>query len=210
MSRFLSALAVALLLLSAYQFVFPGSAAAHERRSVSKYQLVVGFIVEPALEGQKNGVDLRVTNNDTKKPVEGLEKTLQVEITHVPSGTSKTFSIRAIFNDTGHYTNDLILTTPGQFRFRFFGNIEGMTVNETFVSGPGTFSDAGASAELQFPQQFPQIREVAAAVQGSQNTANEARGMASSARTLAVIGLALGALGIATGAGSVVIVMRRK
>lgn len=57
--RFASAaLALSLVLLS---FVaLPGRALAHETRTVGTYQLVVGFFVEPAFEGQKNGLDLRV------------------------------------------------------------------------------------------------------------------------------------------------------
>lgn len=38
----------------------PVRALAHESRDVGKYQFVVGFLVEPAYEGQKNGLDLRV------------------------------------------------------------------------------------------------------------------------------------------------------
>lgn len=109
MTRFFSALA-ALLLFITYMVVFPEPASAHERRNVSKFEFVVGSIVEPPIEGQKNGVDFRVTDTETKKPVEGVEKTIQVEITHVPSGVSRTFKLRTIFRDPGHYTNDIIFT----------------------------------------------------------------------------------------------------
>jgi hypothetical protein len=37
-----------------------GVAVAHDHRESGKYQLTVGFIVEPAYEGLKNGLDLRV------------------------------------------------------------------------------------------------------------------------------------------------------
>jgi hypothetical protein len=83
---------------------------AHERREVGEYQFVVGFMVEPALEGLKNGVSLEVTQGDA--PVEGLEETFQVEITHVPSGASKTMSLRTVFGEPGHYTADLIPQLP--------------------------------------------------------------------------------------------------
>ena len=157
-TRLLAVMGTALLGLSLLSI----TALAHESRNVDKYKLAVGFITEPAIEGQKNGIDLRVSNVSdpaAAKPVIGLEKTLQVEITHVPSKTTKTFAIRAIFNDAGHYTNDLIMTAPGQYKFRFFGTIEGVNVNETFTSGPGTFGDVETSADLQFPQSFPQMRD---------------------------------------------------
>jgi len=194
-----------------------GTVFAHERRDVGKYQFVVGFIVEPAVEGQKNGVDLRVTNKETGKPVEGIEKTLQVEITHLPSKTAKVFKLRTVFRDPGHYTNDFILTAPGDYQFRFFGDVEGTPINETFVSGPGRFHEVESAAELQFPEKLPEVREVAGAVRGAQNTAQQAQDSAlraqdkaSSANTLAVVGIVLGAIGIASAAGSAIVALRRR
>ncbi len=192
---------------------------AHDRRDVAKYQFVVGFIAEPAFEGQKNGVDLRVTNTETNKPLEGIENTLQVEITHMTSGTSKVFKIRPLFRDPGHYTTDLLLTAPGYYRFRFFGTLEGMQVSETFASrsGGGGFNDVESSSNIQFPDKVPEVREVTAAVRGSQNTAQQAQDAAlraddkaSSANTLSGVSIALGAIGIALAAGSMVVALRKR
>ena len=99
----------------------PSTAGAHERREVGAYQLVVGFLTEPAFEDLKNGVDLRVLDRETHQPVEGLERTLQVELTYVPSGTARVLRLRTIYREPGHYTADLIPTVPGHYRFRFFG-----------------------------------------------------------------------------------------
>ena len=41
----------------------PGTASAHERRTVGKYQFVVGWLNEPAFSGQMNSIDLRVTDD---------------------------------------------------------------------------------------------------------------------------------------------------
>ena len=70
--------------------------------------LVVGFAIEPAYEGQKNGVELRVSEGegDAAVPVEGLQETLQVEVTHVESGISQIMPLRAVFGSPGRYTND--------------------------------------------------------------------------------------------------------
>lgn len=201
-----------------------GTAVAHEGRDLGEFRTAVGFIVEPPLEGQKNGVDLRVMHvhkegdKEELEPVEGLEKTLQVEITHVPSGASRVFNLRTIFRDPGHYTADLLLTAPGHYRFRFFGTIEGLEVNETFNSrsGGGGFNDVESSADIQFPERLPEVREVFAAVKGAQNAAEQAQDAAltsgdtaSLARTLAVVGIVLGALGIASGVGSAIVASRR-
>ena len=193
--KVIKALAAFLVLLV---LVIAGSEAfAHESRDVGKYHFVAGFVEEPVLEGQKNGVDLTVTSNTTGKPVEGLDKTIQVEITHVSSGAAKTFKLRAVFRDPGHYTSDLIFTAPGQYRLRFFGDIEGTPVNETFTPD----EEVESSDELQFPQTLPQVRELTAATKGAEKAADEAQSMALSTRATAIAGIVLGVLGIASGVG---------
>lgn len=188
-----------------------GTALAHERRDVGKYQLVVGWIVEPVFEGQKNGVDFRVTDNTTGKPVEGLEKTIQVEITHVPTGVSKVFSLRTIFRDPGHYTADFIPTASGYYRQRFFGTIEGNQVNETFNtrSGGGGYNDIEPSADLQFPTKVAEVREIEAVARHIEEENHELEEGVARVSRMAVAGVALGALGLIVGAASI-ITSRRK
>jgi hypothetical protein len=142
--------------------------------------------------------------------VEGLEATLQVEVTHIPTGVSKVMPLRSVFGEPGHYAADLIPTAPGQYRFRFFGTIEGMDVDEAFESGPDTFSNIESSQELQFPEPLPAVREIEGAVRGTQATAQEAQDSASSASTLGMVGIMLGAAGIMFGIGGVVLSMRRR
>jgi hypothetical protein len=187
------------------------TAVAHERREVGAYQLVVGFLTEPAFEGLKNGVDLRVLARETQQPVEGLERTLQVELTYVPSGVAKVLRLRTIYREPGHYTADLIPTVPGHYRFRFFGTLAETPVNETFDSraGGGQFDDVDASADLQFPERLPAMREVQNAVRGTQQTAQQAQDTAltaqaglTSVQTIAIVGAVLGALGVAMGIGA--------
>jgi len=58
----------------------------HARREVGPYRFVVGFVVEPAYEGLKNGVDLRVLQADTEAPLEGLQDTAVQETFDSKSG----------------------------------------------------------------------------------------------------------------------------
>jgi hypothetical protein len=192
-------------------------ASAHERREIGDYQVVVGFIVEPAFVGEKNGVDFRVTRVADSEPVEGVEDTVQVEVTYVPGDQSRTFDLRTIFGDPGHYTADLIATSPGHYRMRFFGNIEGMEIDETFESrsGGGNFNDMATTVDIQFPEPLPEVREIEAAVRGNQtaimsaqDSAMAANNSASSARVLGIAGVIVGAVGI--GVGGAAIVTRRK
>jgi hypothetical protein len=151
--------------------------------------------------------------------VEGLERTLQVEITYVPSGAAKVLRLRTIYRDPGHYTADLIPTAPGQYRFRFIGSMAETAVNETFDSraGGGQFDDVESSADIQFPERVPALREMQSAVRGTQQAAQQAEDTAlaaraglASAQTFAIIGTVLGALGIVTGVGAVMVATRKR
>ena len=194
--------------------LLPAAVTAHDGRDIDQYDFVVGFSIEPAYEGIKNGVDLRVripatSEGEDPTPVEGVEETLQVEVTHVPSGQSRIFALRPVFNDPGHYTADLIPTAPGQYRFRFFGTVEGVEVDETFESGPGRFGDIESATELQFPEPAASLREIESAVRGAQLTAEQAQDSASNGNTLALAGIVLGAIGTASGLGAIFMMTRR-
>ena len=152
-------------------------------------------------------------------PVEGLEKTLQVEVTHVPSEASRVMNLRAVLNEPGHYAADLIPTAPGVYEFRVFGSAEGTPIDEAFISrgGGGGFDDVRSPADLQFPERLPEVREIESAIRGAmsnsrqaQDSALQAEDGASTANTLAVAAMVLGVLGIATGVGGLVAATRRR
>ena len=223
-------LAVALLTMVSATSVF-----GHEDREEGEYIFKVGFLDEPAYEGQRNAVSLRVTKMKAEEkgeghgetmqkdmaeesdhahdgpatvPVEGLEATLQVEVTHVPSGASKVMNLRAAWNDPGHYLADLIPTSPGHYRFRFFGTIEGNEIDTTYDSraGGGRFDDIREASTIHFPETVASGRELESAVRGARTEAQQARDAAagaedsvSSASMLGIVGIVLGAIGIALG-----------
>ena len=210
----------------------------HEDREEGEYIFKVGFLDEPAYEGQRNAVSLRVAkmkdeeqgegHGDAAKkdmaeesdhahdgpatvPVEGLEATLQVEVTHVPSGASKVMNLRPAWNDLGHYLADLIPTSPGHYRFRFFGTIEGNEIDSTYDSraGGGSFDDIQVASAIHFPETVASGRELESAVRGAQDEAQQARDAAtsaedavSSASILGILGIVLGAIGIGLGGAS--------
>lgn len=149
----------ALTLAALTLFAHVSGAAAHERRTVAEdYQFIVGFIDEPALLEEPNGIDLRVTNRQTNAPVDGLEKTLKADVT--VGAQTRTFELRARYGQKGAYTADLIPTRAGTWSFRFHGTINGVAVDERFESGPGRFNDVQPKAELQFPVREPSIAEL--------------------------------------------------
>ncbi len=182
--RALAALALALTLLP-LALVTP--ALAHERREVGKYTFVVGFLNEPAISDQVNGIDLRIANTETKQPVEGAEKTLKAEVT--AGGRTMEVKLRAVYNQPGRYAADFIPTRAGQYTFRFSGTVDGQPVDERFESGPGRFHDVESAAALQFPDRPLGSAELAQRVQAVESAAQQAQ-------TFALIGLGVGALGL--------------
>ncbi len=159
----------------------------------------------------------RADGETEEVPVEGLEETLKVEITHVPTKESRVLELRAVADSPGHYTADLIPTAQGVYEMRVFGGIEGTSIDETFVSygGGGGFSDVLPVGDLQFPVQLPEVREIEGAVRGALDTAQQAQdaalsAQAASANTLGIIGIVLGAVGTVAGAGGLTVAMRKR
>ena len=160
----------------------------------------------------------------TGMPVEGLESTLTVEVTHAPSGMMRQMPLQLVLNDAGHYTAYFIPTATGQYIFRFTGSIEGMQIDETFESGPGRFADIEPATPIQFPEVAASGRELEAAVRGAlesaqqaqdtarvvEATANNARDGADGAATLATMGIVVGAIGIVVGGAGLVAAFRRR
>ena len=140
--------------------------------------------------------------------VEGLENTLRAEITHVASGAARTLDLRASPGTPGRYEAALIPTSPGHYRIRLFGEIEGEAIDQTFnsKSGGGDFDDVVSAADIQFPAAAASNRELEAAARGAQADAVEARNAALSAEAavngaarVGIAGVVLGAVGVAVG-----------
>ena len=150
-------------------------------------------------------------------PVEGLEGSIQVEVTHSGSGASKTMDLIAVFGEPGHYVAHLIPTASGVYEFRVFGSLEGTAIDETFASmgGGGGFDDIRSSAGLHFPEELPELREVESGVRGALQTAQQAQDAAlaaqeSSGSTLAVVALIVGIVGVVFGIGGAMLGLRAR
>ena len=61
--------------------LFPTVALAHETKTIGKYTFKVGFLNEPPIQGEHNGLDLTITDA-ADNPVDGAEKTLKVGIAY--------------------------------------------------------------------------------------------------------------------------------
>src|SRR6266511_1285993 len=136
MTRILAA-AAAVIVLGSSLLATTGVAQAHERRNVGPYQFVVGWLNEPAFQGVPNGASVRITDVrvNPAKAVEGLEKTLTIEVV---SGGLAPYrgTVRAVLGQAGLYSLDLIPTAGGAYAFNIKGKVETLDVNEKFESGP--------------------------------------------------------------------------
>jgi hypothetical protein len=188
LSRSLSILLLAAIGLVA---VTPGAASAHERRTVADdYTLMAGLLVEPALEGQMNGIEMRVTRTDTNEGVEGVHQTLKVEV--VMGNNAMPISLRPVFRQPGSYTGDFVPTRTGAYAFRLTGTIDGRPVSEVFEVG-----DVEAMAPLQFPDRVPSTLELQRPIATMEGRLAAAEGRAATATTLGIVGLAAGLAALA-------------
>src|ERR687886_958818 len=175
-------------------FVLPTSAFAHERRTIGngKYDVVVGWDVEPAYEGLKNAASIRISEAGSNPgvPVEGAEKTLKVQIRQ--GATTREFPLRAVFGQQGYYVADILPTRAGDYQWTFVGSIGDVQINDKFDTADAKFNKVESSTALQFPVSVPDAQLTAASVSAAQADAQ-------TARMLALVGIGVGVLGVLGG-----------
>lgn len=113
--------------------------------------------------------------------VTGLSSTLQVEVTHEPTGSVFTLALNETSANPGYYEAPFIPTAPGEYTFRFFGEVEGLIVDDAFTSGPDTFDTVVPADAIQFPNPIQSAREIENAVSGARDSASNAIDRASTA-----------------------------
>lgn len=161
-----------------------GTTLAHESRDIGDITMVVGFLDEPVYSGEKSGLDLRVTH--AGEPVEGLEETLKAEVTF--DGQTRDLPILATFGEPGAYRSVFFPTAAGPYTFHIFGEIDGEAIDESFTSGPDTFSEVQDVTGGQFPIVLP----------AAGDTARDAEAGAAAAGT-ATLALIVGGAGLLAG-----------
>jgi hypothetical protein len=192
-------------------------ALAHEEREVGSFHLAVGFGDEPAYAGQENSVQMFL-NDANDNAVTDLGDTLKVEVgyqgqTLAAMNMEPNFEVGE-FGIPGDYRAFFFPTRPGSYSFHFTGTIKGQQVDETFTSGPSTFSDVEDPSAVEFPVKDPTTGQLAdridrEATRGAA-AATAARDRADGARTLAWVGILMGAAGLVLGAAGLIVGARRR
>ncbi len=163
---------------------------AHTRVEIDPYVVVVGWLREPPVVGERNALVFEFSEGD--QPVIGVEAELSAEILYA----GRTFSTNLTPTETpGVYTAELFPTVRGQYEVRLFGKIGQVDVDETIEP-----EEVFPAARIQFPQAQPdpiELQEEIAALQASLQ----------SARILAYVGIGLGLLGFVL---ALITLLRRK
>jgi hypothetical protein len=160
----------AVLAAAVMTFAGTATALAHESREVGEHTYVVGFIDEPVFTGQKSGLEFSVSHGE--EPVEGLEATLSATVTF--DDQTRDLEISPRFGEPGWYQSVFFPTAAGPYTFRIFGEVEGEPFDESFTSGPDTFSEVQEVTGGQFPVQFPPTGDIARDAEAGANAAGTA------------------------------------
>ena len=194
MTRFLS-IAAAIALVVASLGIFASPAVAHERRTVGPYTFDVGWMAEPAIAGQSNGLDVTVAETAGGKPIEGLATTLKAEVIVGGGAARRTLELVADHDQPGHYTSAFVPTRIGEYTFHLSGTAGTTKIDEQFESGPGRFDPVTDISSLEFPDHAPSASSLASQL--------------ADANTRLTIALALGAAALVLSMASLAISRRR-
>ena len=122
-------------------------ALAHESITVGNYEIVYGWVNEPPVAGQLNGVEIFVndTSSGTEQPVEAqIIDSLVVELSY--GGESKTLTLEPVFDTPGAFDATILPTIAGLYALKFSG-----TVGDTPVDTEVELEEVQPEDAVQFP-----------------------------------------------------------
>lgn len=173
--------AVFTLFVSTYQL-----AHAHTRLEIGPYILIIGWLEEPVIVGERNAIIVDVTRNDI--PVDDVEATLDLELLYAGN------SFRANLNPTdtvGVYTAQVYPTVRGQYSVRLFGDIDGFEIDE--IVDP---EEVFPASRIQFPEAEPDSFEMETRLELLEANVRTARLTSFVGVAVGLIGTVLGVLGV--------------
>ena len=163
-----------------------GVALAHTRVEIDPYVVIVGWLQEPVIVGERNAITIEVTLDD--RPISDLEATLDAEILYAGA----TFRVNLEPTETpGHYIAKIFPTIRGQYSVRLFG-----TIGETAVDEIIAPEEVQSAARLQFPEPEPDAFSMEAKIDALEAELNRARLLSYGGIAVGLLGTILGALGV--------------
>lgn len=116
---------------------------AHNETIVGDVKIVGGWVDEPPLVGQLNGIELHITVNSSGEAITNAVG--QVEVS-VQKGTVTKVLTFLPAEERGVYTADIIPTQTGQYAIVFRGTIAGQAIDKQIE-----IEDVGDTRTLEFP-----------------------------------------------------------
>ena len=201
----LSTILVTAILTALVLGVVASPAAAHQTKKVGAYTFVVGWGSEPAYSGLLNSVQLVLSKAATGKPVVNLGTSLSVTVVYgtlkLPMALPPTFDPDTGFGTPGDYRAWFFPTAAGNYTFHFVGKIGTQAVNQSFTSGPTTFSTVEDPMNVQFPAKAPTTAQISQRLDTvlPRLTSSVSTAPGSGGRTLGIVGIIVGTLGLIVG-----------
>jgi hypothetical protein len=187
--RFASIVALAL------GVVVSTTAAAHERKIVGRYHLVIGWGDEPAFSGIKNAVEIDLTDSAATPVTELGGGTLSVEVIY--GDQRVTLPLRPVRQPPGKFRAWLVPTRAGAYTFHIIGTIRGEAIDVSSTCSDTTFACVSDVADVQFPARDPSPGQLADRLDRGLPRAEDAASAAGVARVSAFAAMALAAIAIA-------------
>jgi hypothetical protein len=201
----LAAVLVTAVLMGLVLGVVASPASAHTTKKVGAYTFVVGWGSEPAYSGLLNSVQLVLSKTATGKPVVNLGTSLSVTVLYgtqkLPMALTPTFDPDTGFGTPGDYRAWFFPTAPGNYTFHFAGKIGVQAVDQSFTSGPTTFSTVEDPMNVQFPAKAPSNAQISQRLDTvlPRLTGAASASSGSGGRTLGIVGIIVGTLGLIVG-----------
>ena len=186
-ARVFSALGLLGMLL--VPFAASAHPAAHTEIDSGSYHFKIGWLNEPVIVGERNGLELFVAKKDT--PDEGLSDITTLQFTVEYGGVSRAYDLVPAEDTPGAYTAGFLPTREGQYTFHLTGKINAEAIDVSVQ--PEEVVPAG---ELAFPEALPSTRDLAAKLAAAQTQTQTAQTLALVGVVLGVIGTGLGVYGI--------------
>lgn len=165
-------------------------ALAHTRTEVGPYAIVIGWLQEPPIVGERNALTIEISEDE--QPVTGAEVSLDVEVLYA----GRTWRVNMNPTETpGLYTAVLFPTVRGTYTTRIFGNLA-----DTDIDVELDPEEVLPASNLQFPEPLPDTIAL-------QEQVDQLQAELQTARTWSFIALGVAGLGILLG---VVGLLRRK
>lgn len=136
----------ALMVLIGTALLVPQAAMARESRTVGDLEFNVGFMTEPPIQSDTNGLRVQITQGG--EPVEGIAETLQAQA--IFGDQARNLPLMST-GEPGVYTSVFIPTQAGEYSFRLLGTINDQEIDETFHSSPEGVPLVAARTDYEFP-----------------------------------------------------------